>query len=812
MRTKRKPAKKRFLALFLCLSMVISMMNVGGNVWADEKPAVEGNDEIGEGTEAAPVTIKNEDVNPTYILQHYFNFPEVRMDEKIDNDKSEVKLNIINTSKTEGKLPDPQKTDASQYLSQVSVTKDSGKLETVPVLTKMFENEKVHFLEKPRMMYMNRLYNSDGNIGEDDYEEHFNENYTLKEVWVHQPGSPEKIDPNNIVAEDPQIDKLTEADFTIYKSPKLYDEEGKETDKHDPSRFIFTNNPDNPNLPKNQLLHEVPAPGPGESHTILIQTGTIIRLVFDVTDDKNYTIPGDEEGVLFFDYDITDGYIYHSLGLGEKFNTSTQDEWENAPNQKWNTSHVRTEKQGINSPDNIISELTAGSVRYGFGNINMGTGIGEETWNGQTINKYNDSNAGFGGASFGLVTGLRQNGTLIWADGIQAPAIFSREGGITGKKNYINKEFGLIFHREGGTYTLSKVIKNGSAGVDSEVATDTLEVFKSHDCSTGTGTDTESDNIIWANDFWPMDKAPSYGSDGHDFKFGATVTEGDYKTGSSKRRTYVGVAENGATQNHGNPPPSDDAIDHNSYFGMEFHADFVVDPGYVAPLRYFFYGDDDLWVFLSELDEHGNIKVKEDGVTTESTLIADLGGVHSSIGEFVDLWDHIDKIPYGGQSKRYRLTFFYTERGASGSSCYMRFSLPFESLVTNPPSYENMLRIEKKVESFDPVMDPIDENEEFVFKLLLFNENKTEFVNRYPYKRYKVVKDPETGEETVEEIEKSQDFMYTNATFRLKDGEYIEVENLPAGTTYRVEELNKRADGTPREYVSTTFYTSTLMH
>ena len=177
MRTKRKPAKKRFLALFLCLSMVISMMNVGGNVWADEKPVVEGNDEIGEGTEAAPVTIKNEDVNPTYILQHYFNFPEVRMDEKIDNDKSEVKLNIINTSKTEGKLPDPQKTDASQYLSQVSVTKDSGKLETVPVLTKMFENEKVHFLEKPRMMYMNRLYNSDGNIGEDDYEEHFNENY-----------------------------------------------------------------------------------------------------------------------------------------------------------------------------------------------------------------------------------------------------------------------------------------------------------------------------------------------------------------------------------------------------------------------------------------------------------------------------------------------------------------------------------------------------------------------------------------------------------------------------------------------------------
>ncbi len=223
-------------------------------------------------------------------------------------------------------------------------------------------------------------------------------------------------------------------------------------------------------------------------------------------------------------------------------------------------------------------------------------------------------------------------------------------------------------------------------------------------------------------------------------------------------------------------------------------------------MRYFFFGDDDLWVFKSEVvtDENGIERLEN------TELIADMGGVHPSIGEYVDLWDYIDPIEYfdatgaPNNSKKYRLTFYYTERGASGSTCYMRFSLPFESLVTEPPSHENKLRIEKNIESVDSAVDKLGEYDEFVFELHLFNENETEFVNRYPYKRYK--KDGT-------EIETSHDYMFTNAEFYLKDGEYIIIDNLPAGMTYTVKELNEIRNEQTKEkrtYASTAFYTGTI--
>ncbi len=307
--------------------------------------------------------------------------------------------------------------------------------------------------------------------------------------------------------------------------------------------------------------------------------------------------------------------------------------------------------------------------------------------------------------------------------------------------------------------------------------------------------------MLWTNNFWPMDKAASWGTDDHDLKFGLNTL--------ISKRAFHGLDNNG-NRIDGQLPVSDDGKDHNSYFGMTFYTDFVVDPGYIAPLRYFFFGDDDLWVFLSEVvtDENGKEKL------TNTQLIADMGGVHPSIGEYVDLWDYIKQIEYldknknPNSSKRYRLTFYYTERGASGSTCYMRFSLPFESLVTTPPSHKNQLKIEKKVESVDSAVDKLGEDDEFVFVLHLYNENGTEFVNRYPYTRYKKV----DGEEDTP-IKTTYEYMFTNAEFYLRDGEYIIVDNLPAGMTYTVEELEEiRNEKTEekREYTSTAFYTGTI--
>lgn len=46
-------------------------------------------------------------------------------------------------------------------------------------------------------------------------------------------------------------------------------------------------------------------------------------------------------------------------------------------------------------------------------------------------------------------------------------------------------------------------------------------------------------------------------------------------------------------------------------------------------IEYLFYGDDDMWVFLK--DSKGN-----------QNLVCDIGGVHSSVGEIVNLWDWIN--------------------------------------------------------------------------------------------------------------------------------------------------------------------------
>lgn len=59
-------------------------------------------------------------------------------------------------------------------------------------------------------------------------------------------------------------------------------------------------------------------------------------------------------------------------------------------------------------------------------------------------------------------------------------------------------------------------------------------------------------------------------------------------------------------------------------------------------------------------------------VFLDDRLVCDIGGVHSAVGEYVNLWDYLTP----GQPGTHTLTFFYTERGASGSTCYMNFTRP----------------------------------------------------------------------------------------------------------------------------------------
>ena len=373
----------------------------------------------------------------------------------------------------------------------------------------------------------------------------------------------------------------------------------------DATELHFTNNPDKANEP----------------NTILIKEGTVIRLV------ANQTKSDYENAATFYDYDITD-------------NGSTT--WDGT-----NGSH------GINSGSNY----SGSGAKLAFGNVNTGTGLGNESWNGNTLNKFNEPNRNnnLQGTTFGLVTGLDGNGHIQYAGGVDAPNLFD-DGGATGKTTY--NGWSLGFNREGDTYTLSSVSDDKKSTL-----LDGLEQFN----NPVTGT-TVYDKI-WTNNFWPMDGRPS--TDG---------LTGDYMDCGK----YVGFDGNQLY------PPSDDGLDHNNMFGMQYEVKFKLTEDYVGPLEYYFFGDDDMWVFL------------------DGKLVCDIGGVHSSVGMYVNLWDYIEK----GDAGEHTLKFYYTERGLSGSTCYMQFTLPSVSSAT--PSYQNsQLKIQKEV------VGTADTNAEFSFDITI---------------------------------------------------------------------------------------------
>ena len=135
----------------------------------------------------------------------------------------------------------------------------------------------------------------------------------------------------------------------------------------------FTNNPDKANEP----------------NTILIEEGTVIRLV------ANQTESAYDNAATFYDYDITD--------------------------DGWTTWDSTNGQHGINSSG---SNYTGSGAKLAFGNANTGTALQNESWNGNTLNQYNHSGNGLLGCTFGLVTGLDSEGHIIYANGVDAPKPF----------------------------------------------------------------------------------------------------------------------------------------------------------------------------------------------------------------------------------------------------------------------------------------------------------------------------------------------------------------------------------------------------
>lgn len=436
---------------------------------------------------------------------------------------------------------------------------------------------------------------------------------------------------------------------------EIYRPIGQATELH------FTNNPDKKDDP----------------NTIYIEDGMVIRLVADQT-ESNYN-----NAATFYDYDIT--------------------------NDGRNTWDGTNGAHGINSNSNYQGT----GAKLAFGNANTGTGLDTQSWNGNTLNKYN--NASIEGCTFGLVKGLDDQGHIVYADGISAPKLFD-DGSAIGKREITN--YSLDFNRAGDTYTLSAV---SGAGLDN------LENFTKLDRYVN-GEMFWKNRVIYTNNFWPMD-----GNQGTDGLTGEYYNRGD----------FVGYGGNDMY------PPSDDSKAHNNLFGMVYSVDFKLTEDYVGPLEYYFFGDDDMWVFL------------------DGRLICDIGGVHSSVGMYVNLWDYIKQ----GDAGEHTLKFYYTERGLSGSTCYMQFTLPSVSSV--PPTYQNsQLKVQKEV------VGSADPNMEFSFDISIEHQNEVVEGSDYSIVRY------DAGGNRVE----SSLLTGGKGSFKLKANEYVIIDYLQHGTKYTIKE------------------------
>ncbi|MCI7019473.1 MAG: fibro-slime domain-containing protein [Clostridiales bacterium] len=442
--------------------------------------------------------------------------------------------------------------------------------------------------------------------------------------------------------------------------------------------------------------------------TILICDGAVIRLVFDASSGDYHN------GTTFYDYNISSGQ--NSDG-------------------RW-----RTGITGINSESNYGTSgngkrtWQSGADILAFGNANCGTGMSGYMFDNSTLNKYSSKNSGYGGATFGLASGLNDDGTIRYNGWIVAPKLFN-DGDATGKQTYSGSS--LTFDRVGDTYTLSSASLSGGGTVSD------LQYFFHPSPVSGCIWDGKSNtlskwqNNIFTNNFWPMDQA----ADKTDALWGQYGNPGKFQ-GFTETNGYNW--SNLAT----NFPESDDGRAHNWFFGMNFALSFNLTADYEGPLEYYFFGDDDLWVFL------------------DNRLICDIGGVHSSIGEYVNLRDYLPV----GSSGQHTLSFFYTERGASGSTCWMSFTLPSVSSATTSRD-TGSLQIEKKLENTGD-MDFSGEEYKFEVKLLTA-ENGSALNQTFSYSK---------NDGTYGTIK-------SGGTIKLKQDETATISGIPAGTFYQVTEL-----------------------
>ena len=240
----------------------------------------------------------------------------------------------------------------------------------------------------------------------------------------------------------------------------------------------------------------------------------------------------------------------------------------------------------------------------------------------------------------GIVTEVNENGP-IYAEGVYDADLFNNEP-HTGK--HIANDYDLVFDRNGDTYTFTAVNKG-----ENPVLTDLETFWETYD---------DGEKNLFSNNFWPLDTIENYG--------GKDPLWGDY--------TQAGGSGARGNQLRAIVPRSDDGEAHNWFFGMRYDFEFTIGD-YTGPLNFYFRGDDDFWLFI------------------DGELVVDLGGIHSSIGELCSL----EYLRAEGQdlNQKHKATIIYAERGGTGSTCYMEFTMPNVEPLEFEPEPTTSVSVEK---------------------------------------------------------------------------------------------------------------------
>ena len=207
---------------------------------------------------------------------------------------------------------------------------------------------------------------------------------------------------------------------------------------------------------------------------------------------------------------------------------------------------------------------------------------------------------------------------------------------------------------------------------------------------------------------------------------------------------------------------TNDGVNHNAFFAMKYKIDFILDKDYVGDLEYLFQGDDDLWIFLQNNNNQ------------ELDLVVDIGGIHASEGQIVDLWNYIEGGRYGERSEGdYTLYIFLLERGAKASTCYMEFTIPAIASLRESEATGG-LAISKTVEN-------VETDQVFDFTI--------DFGRTFAGGMYTITKADGTTQHPVQFGTDVDNNFNGILEIQLSHGDVVVVSGVPLGVTYTVTEV-----------------------